>query len=85
MLTLGIISSSTALGVFGRDRLVHWRERDSGVRVVSYFLANSTVNILDVLLQPLVFLSVYYSMTLPSISFGLVGWGREYRYEFLLS
>lgn len=72
MLTLGIIAASGALAVFGKERLVHWRERESGVRVFSYFMANSTTNMVDVFIQPLVFLSVYYSMTIPSISFGLV-------------
>ncbi|KAL6769007.1 hypothetical protein ACKKBF_B17105 [Auxenochlorella protothecoides x Auxenochlorella symbiontica] len=72
MLTLGIIAASGALAVFGKERLVHWRERESGVRVFSYFMANSTTNMVDVFIQPLVFLSVYYSMTIPSISFGLL-------------
>ena len=31
MLTLGIISAATALPVFGRDRVVFWREKSAGV------------------------------------------------------
>lgn len=69
MLTLGIISASTSLSVFGRDRLVHWRERDSGVSVLSYFLANTMWNMIDVAIYPLVFLSIYQSMTLPATPF----------------
>lgn len=69
MLTLGIISASTSLSVFGRDRLVHWRERDSGISVFSYFMANSIWNMIDVAIYPLVFLSIYQSMTLPAMPF----------------
>lgn len=41
----------------------------AGIKTLPYFLANSTINLIDVGLQPLVFLSVYYSLTLPAISF----------------
>ena len=70
MLTVGIISATTSLSVFGRDRLVFWRENASGVAVLPYFLANTALNLLDVALQPLVFLAIYWSMTLPTIPFG---------------
>jgi ABC-type multidrug transport system ATPase subunit len=69
MLTLGIISASTSLSVFSRDRLVHWRERDSGISVLPYFLANTLWNLLDVAIYPLVFVAIYQSMTLPSTPF----------------
>lgn len=69
MLGLGLISSATALSVFGRDRVVFWRERASGMKLLPYFLAKTALNLLDVGLQPLVFLSIYYFMTLPAINF----------------
>ena len=69
MLTLGIISATTSLTVFGRDKIVFWREQASGVAVLPYFLANTAVNLVDVALHPLVFLSIYQSMTLPAIPF----------------
>jgi len=71
MLTLGIISATTSLSVFGRDKLVFWREEASGVAVLPYFLSNTFVNLIDVAIQPLVFLSIYQSMTLPSIPFAM--------------
>jgi hypothetical protein len=71
MLTLGVLSATTSLSVFGRDKLVFLRERASGVAVLPYFLANSALHLLDVALQPLVFMSIYQSMTLPNIHLGL--------------
>jgi len=71
LLTLGILSASTSLSVFGKDKLIFWREKSSGVAVLPYFLANTTLNLIDVALHPLVFLAIYTSMTLPSISLGM--------------
>ncbi|KAL4536815.1 hypothetical protein Ndes2526A_g06320 [Nannochloris sp. 'desiccata'] len=71
LLTLGILSASTSLTVFGKDKLIFWRENASGVAVLPYFLANTILNLIDVALHPLVFLAIYTSMTLPSISLGM--------------
>ena len=71
LLTLGILSASTSLSVFGRDKLIFWRESASGVGVLPYFLANTAINLVDVALHPLVFLAIYTSMTLPAISLGM--------------
>ena len=68
LLTLGILSAATSLSVFGRERLIFWRETASGVAVLPYFLANTAVNLVDIVLNPLVFLSIYTSLTLPAIS-----------------
>lgn len=38
-LTLGILSGATSLSLFGGARVVWWRERERGVRSLSYFLA----------------------------------------------
>lgn len=69
MLGLGLISVATSLGVFGRDRVVYWRERASGIKLIPYFMSKTLLNLVDVALQPLVFLSIYTSLTLPILSF----------------
>lgn len=69
MLTMGMISATTALPIFGKDKIVFWREKAAGMGVLPYFLANTIVNLVDIAIQPLIFLSIYQSMTLPSISF----------------
>jgi len=71
MLTMGMLSCTTSLSVFGKDKIVFWREKASGLAVLPYFLANTLVNLVDIAIQPLIFLSIYQSMTLPTISFGI--------------
>ena len=71
LLTMGILSCTTSLNVFGKDKLVFWREKDSGLRVFPYFAAKTLVNFVDIAIQPLIFIAIYDSMTLPSISFGM--------------
>lgn len=69
-LTLGILSGATSLALFGSTRVVWWREQERGVRSLSYFLAATCTQAVDVALQPAVFLSVYASMTLPAMPWG---------------
>ncbi|KAL4458314.1 hypothetical protein ABPG75_013179 [Micractinium tetrahymenae] len=69
-LTLGILSGATSLSLFGSARVVWWREQERGIRSLSYFLAATFTQAVDVVLQPAVFLSVYASMTLPAMPWG---------------
>ena len=71
LLTMGILSCTTSLSLFGKDKLVFWREKDSGLRVFPYFAAKTLINLVDVTIQPLIFIAIYDSMTLPPISFGM--------------
>ena len=70
LLTVGILSCTTSLSLFGKDKLVFWRERDSGLKVFPYFMAKTFINLIDIAIQPLIFFAIYDSMTLPSITFG---------------
>ncbi len=69
-LTVGILSCTTSLSLFGKDKIVFWREKDSGLRVFPYFMAKTMINLIDIAIHPLIFFAIYTSMTLPSISFG---------------
>ncbi|GAB4822174.1 hypothetical protein N2152v2_009220 [Parachlorella kessleri] len=69
MLTLGTLAAAAALSVFGKDRVVFGREQASGIRPLPYFLAHSVIQLIDITIQPLIFLAAYYSLTLPSIAF----------------
>ena len=40
-----------------------------GIRPLPYFLAHSAIQLIDITIQPLIFLAAYYSLTLPSIAF----------------
>ena len=60
VLTLGILAAASSLSVFGRDRLVWWREQAAGVRAPSYFVAHTATNLIEVAVAPLLFLSIYH-------------------------
>ena len=57
LLTMGILACTTSLGVFGKDKLVFWREKDSGLRVFPYFAAKTLINLVDIAIQPLIFIA----------------------------
>ena len=42
---------------------------DAGLRPGAYFLGNVALNLVDITIQPAVYMSVYYTLTLPEISF----------------
>ncbi|KAK9803611.1 hypothetical protein WJX72_004863 [[Myrmecia] bisecta] len=69
MMTLGVIAAASSLQVFGKDRLVFWRESASGLRTPAYFFSAITLHMIDVLAQPAIFMSLYYTLTLPEIAF----------------
>ncbi|KAL3159876.1 hypothetical protein ABBQ38_010274 [Trebouxia sp. C0009 RCD-2024] len=69
MLTLAIISVVAALQVFGKDRLVFWRESESGLHTSAYFFGHAAMHMIDILVQPAIFMSLYYTLTLPEIRF----------------
>ncbi|KAL0476500.1 hypothetical protein AKO1_010739 [Acrasis kona] len=78
MLAMALVSSMASLRVFGKEKAVFIRESESGLKVFSYFWAKDIATLPSVLIAPLVFLSVFYTLIKPRASF----W--EYYYAFLL-
>lgn len=69
MLTLAIISVVAALQVFGKDRLIFWRESESGLHTSAFFFGHAAMHLIDIVVQPAIFMSLYYTLTLPEIKF----------------
>ncbi|KAK9908170.1 hypothetical protein WJX75_003729 [Coccomyxa subellipsoidea] len=69
MLTLAAISTVASLQVFGKDRLIFWRESASGLRTTAFFFGHQVMHLIDIVVQPAIFMSVYYTLTLPEIKF----------------
>ncbi|BDA44911.1 probable broad substrate specificity ATP-binding cassette transporter at N-terminal half [Coccomyxa sp. Obi] len=69
MLTLAAISTVASLQVFGKDRLIFWRESASGLRTGAFFFGHQVMHLIDIVVQPAIFMSVYYTLTLPEIKF----------------
>lgn len=60
----------TALRTFSLDKLNYWRERASGMSSFAYFLAKDTVDHLNTVVKPVVYLSMFYFFNNPRSSFG---------------
>jgi hypothetical protein len=41
----------------------------SGLRTSAYFLGSASLNLIDITVQPAIFMSLYYTLTLPEIDF----------------
>lgn len=64
-LVVGLTSMLSALRVFGMNRVVFWRESASGINRFSYFMAEMTAHIPYLILAPVLFLSIFYSLASP--------------------
>lgn len=51
------------------DKLHYKRERDAGTSTLAYFLSKDTIDLFNILIKPLVFLSMYYSFSNPRSTF----------------
>eukprot|EP00193_Tetraselmis_chui_P015996 CAMPEP_0177794034 /NCGR_PEP_ID=MMETSP0491_2-20121128/25415_1 /TAXON_ID=63592 /ORGANISM="Tetraselmis chuii, Strain PLY429" /LENGTH=1042 /DNA_ID=CAMNT_0019316633 /DNA_START=464 /DNA_END=3588 /DNA_ORIENTATION=- len=67
LLALGVLVTTGTLRVFGKTKVVHWREASSGYNVLSAFLGMVVFDLLDVTLRPLLFSTVYWSLTASSV------------------
>lgn len=45
------------------------RNGHAGLRTSAYFLGNAGLNLIDITVQPAIFMSLYYTLTLPEIDF----------------
>jgi len=72
MLTLGVLATVASLRVFGKSRVVFWRESAAGISVFSRYLATLLVDLIDITLRPFFFVLVYRSFIYPSITFTCV-------------
>ncbi|KAK3236411.1 hypothetical protein CYMTET_53448 [Cymbomonas tetramitiformis] len=66
---LGTLSAVSSLKVFGQEKVMLNRERDSGVSVSAIFCAKASLDILENLTQPVMFLVVAYSFIQPQLHF----------------
>ena len=65
-----LLCKIAALRSFSLDKLQYWRESSSGMSSLAYFLAKDTTDMLNTLIKPLVYLSMFYFFNNPRSSFG---------------
>jgi ABC-type multidrug transport system ATPase subunit len=71
-LSLGLLGANSSLRVFGADRLVFYREAESGVNVPSYYWSKFLVSSFDCIVNPFIFLVVFYNIIVPEASFASI-------------
>eukprot|EP00873_Tetraselmis_striata_P005361 jgi/Tetstr1/425625/TSEL_016045.t1 len=67
LLALGVLVTTGTLRVFGKTKVVHWREASSGYNVLSVYLGTIAFDLIDVTLRPLLFSTMYWSLTASSV------------------
>ncbi|KAM3341173.1 putative white-brown complex protein 30 [Capsicum galapagoense] len=68
VIAVSLLCKIAALRSFG-DKLEYWRERESGMSSLAYFLSKDTTDHFNTLIKPLVFLSMFYFLNSPGSSF----------------
>uniref|UniRef100_A0A0D9XK46 ABC transporter domain-containing protein n=1 Tax=Leersia perrieri TaxID=77586 RepID=A0A0D9XK46_9ORYZ len=66
---IGTIAKLAALRSFSPERLQYWRERESGMSTLAYFLARDTIDHFNTFVKPVVFLSTFYFFNNPRSEF----------------
>lgn len=65
VLCTALLCQLAALRSFSPERLQYWRERESGMSSLAYFLARDTIDHFNTLVKPIVFLSTFYFFNNP--------------------
>ena len=58
-----------SLRTFSYDKLTFWRESASGINRVAYFLAKDVVDLFNVVIKPVIYLSMFYFFSNPRSTF----------------
>lgn len=64
-----LLCKISALRSFSLDKLHYRRESESGMSSLAYFLSKDTVDLFNIIIKPLVFLSMFYSFNNPRSTF----------------
>ncbi|KAF5773093.1 putative pleiotropic drug resistance protein PDR/CDR [Helianthus annuus] len=69
VIAVSLLCMIGALRTFSSDKLQYRRESASGMNSLSYFLAKDTMDLLNVVMKPLVYLCMFYFFSYPRSSF----------------
>ncbi|XP_058208738.1 ABC transporter G family member 28-like isoform X3 [Rhododendron vialii] len=69
IIAVSLLCTISALRSFSLDKLQYWRESASGISSLAHFLSKDTIDHLNTVIKPAVFLSMFYSFTNPRSSF----------------
>eukprot|EP01137_Pigoraptor_chileana_P003259 Opistho-2@43188 len=67
---VGIISAAVAVGTFGDDLVVYWRDASTGIHSSAYFVGKSIADCIKIVVHTSFFLSMFYILAAPLASYG---------------
>jgi len=70
-LVIGMTTMLSHIGVFSTTKAAYWREASTGINRLAYFLAADFAQWPIILVIPVMYLSVFYTLTTPQSSFGI--------------
>jgi ABC-type multidrug transport system ATPase subunit len=74
-LVLALTAATSALRVFGPEKVTFWRENASGSSTLAYYLGKDVAQLPTIFGLPLLFLGVFYTLTAPRAGFASMYWG----------
>ncbi|MED6107013.1 hypothetical protein PIB30_010153 [Stylosanthes scabra] len=69
VIAVSLLCKIAALRSFSLDKLHYWRESDSGMSSLAYFLSRDTIDHFNTVVKPVVYLSMFYFFTYPRSTF----------------
>ncbi|XP_051120137.1 ABC transporter G family member 24-like [Andrographis paniculata] len=77
IIAVSLLCKIAALRSFSQDKLQYWRESAAGISSLAHFASKDTVDLFNIVIKPVVYLSMFYFFSNPRSSFG-------YNYSVLL-
>ncbi|XP_027366945.1 ABC transporter G family member 28-like [Abrus precatorius] len=69
VIAVSLLCKIAALRSFSLDKLHYWRESESGMSSLAYFLSKDTIDHFNTIIKPVVYLSMFYFFTNPRSTF----------------
>ncbi|XP_068490039.1 ABC transporter G family member 24-like isoform X2 [Phaseolus vulgaris] len=69
VIAVSLLCKIAALRSFSLEKLQYWRESDSGMSSLAYFLSKDTIDHFNTVIKPVVYLSMFYFFTNPRSTF----------------
>ncbi|KAH7856036.1 hypothetical protein Vadar_031911 [Vaccinium darrowii] len=69
IIAVSLLCTISALRTFALDKLQYWRESASGISSLAHFLSKDTIDHLNTVIKPAVYLSMFYFFSNPRSSF----------------
>ncbi|KAH7840599.1 hypothetical protein Vadar_019054 [Vaccinium darrowii] len=69
IIAVSLLCTISALRTFSLDKLQYWRESASGISSLAHFLSKDTIDHLNTVIKPAVYLSMFYFFSQPRSSF----------------